>query len=101
MTLGWVDHQDGTPDDVSLQSLTLARELADGGAVHALVAGPSAAGAAAALGEHGVGTVHVAAHDVFASHAPVALGRALTQLASSLGSRAVLAGGTERGNEVM
>jgi electron transfer flavoprotein alpha subunit len=45
--------------------------------------------------------VHVAEHDVFASHAPVALGRALTQLASQLGSRAVLAAGTERGNEVM
>jgi len=101
MTLVWIEHQDGTPDEVALQAVALARDLAGGGDVHALVAGPSAAAAAAALGEHGVSTVHVGEHDVFASHAPVALGRALTQLASRLGSRAVLAAGTERGNEVM
>ncbi len=101
MTLVWIEHQDGTPDEVALQAVALARDLAGGGDVHALVAGPSAAAAASALGEHGVSTVHVVEHDVFASHAPVALGRALTQLASRLGSRAVLAAGTERGNEVM
>jgi electron transfer flavoprotein alpha subunit len=101
MTLVWIEHQDGAPDEVALQAVALARDLAGGGDVHALVAGPSAAAAASALGEHGVSTVHVAEHDVFASHAPVALGRALTQLASQLGSRAVLAAGTERGNEVM
>ena len=101
MTLVWIEHQDGTPDEVALQAVALARDLAGGGDVHALVAGPSAAAAAPALGEHGVSTVHVAEHDVFESHAPVALGRALTQLASRLGSRAVLAAGTERGNEVM
>jgi electron transfer flavoprotein alpha subunit len=101
MTLVWIEHQDGAPEEVALQAVALARDLAGGGDVHALVAGPSAAAAASALGEHGVSTVHVAEHDVFASHAPVALGRALTQLASQLGSRAVLAAGTERGNEVM
>jgi electron transfer flavoprotein alpha subunit len=101
MTLVWIEHQDGAPDEVALQAVALARDLAGGGDVHAFVAGPSAAAAAAALGEHGVSTAHVADHDVFSSHAPVALGRALTQLASRLGSRAVLAAGTERGNEVM
>ena len=101
MTLVYVEHQDGAPEDVSLQALALARDLAGGEAVQALVAGPSAADAAAALGEHGVTTVHVPDHEVFASHAPAALGRALTQLAARLGSGAVLAAGTERGNEVM
>ncbi len=101
MTLVYVEHQDGTPEDVSLQAIAVARELAGGGQVHALVAGASAADAAASLGDHGVATVHLPEHEVYGSHAPVALGRALTQLASQLGAGAVLAAGTERGNEVM
>jgi electron transfer flavoprotein alpha subunit len=79
----------------------MARQLADGGPVHALAAGPGAADAAAVLGDHGVATVHVADHEVFATHAPAALGRALTQLAGQVGSTVVLAAGTERGNEVL
>ena len=42
MTLVYVEHQDGTPEEVSLQALALARGLAGGGEVHALVAGASA-----------------------------------------------------------
>ena len=101
MTLVYVEHQDGAPEEVSLQALALARGLASGAEVHALVAGPGAAGAATMLGAHGVATVHVPDHEVFATHAPVALGRALTQLASQVGADTVLAAGTERGNEVM
>jgi electron transfer flavoprotein alpha subunit len=101
MTLVWIEHQDGAPDDVTLQAVAVARELAAGGPVHALAAGPGAADGAAALGEHGVTTLHVPEHEVFAGHAPVALGRALAQLAPRVGARAVLAAGTERGNEVL
>jgi electron transfer flavoprotein alpha subunit len=101
MTLVYVEHQDGTPEEVSLQVLALARGQAGGGDVHALVAGPSADATAASLGDHGVSTIHVPDHAVFASHAPAALGRALTQLAERLGSGILLAAGTERGNEVM
>jgi electron transfer flavoprotein alpha subunit len=101
MTLVYVEHQDGAPDEVSLQAIAVARELAGGAEIHALAAGPSAADAATALGEHGVATLHVPEHEVFGTHAPVALGRALTQLASQLGSGAVMAAGTERGNEVL
>jgi electron transfer flavoprotein alpha subunit len=101
MTLVYVEHQDGAPDDVSLQAIAVARSLAGGAEIRALAAGPFAADAAAALGEHGVATLHVPEHEVFGTHAPVALGRALTQLASQLGSGAVMAAGTERGNEVL
>jgi electron transfer flavoprotein alpha subunit len=101
MTLVWVEHQEGVPDEVALQAVAVARALAEGGPVHALAAGPGADGTAAALGEHGVTTVHVPDREVFASHAPAALGRALTQLAEQTGARAVLAAGTERGNEVL
>ena len=66
-----------------------------------MAAGPGAADTAAALGGHGVATVHVAEHDALATHAPAALGRSLTELAGRLSSPAVVGPGTERGNEVL
>ena len=101
MTLVYVEHQAGAPDDASLQAIAVARQLAGGGPVHAMTAGPGAADAAAALGGHGVATVHVAEHDALATHAPAALGRSLTELAGRLSSPAVVGPGTERGNEVL
>jgi electron transfer flavoprotein alpha subunit len=101
MTLVYVEHQDGQPDEVSLQAIALAREISGDGALDALLAGPGAAEAAAALGAHGVGRVHVADHDVFATHAPVALGRCIAELIERLSPAAVVAAGSERGNEVL
>jgi electron transfer flavoprotein alpha subunit len=101
VTLVYVEHQNGVVDEPSLQAVAVARRLAGDGPVHALTAGPGAAGAAAALGSHGVATLHVAEHDAFATHAPAALGRSLTELAGRLSSAAVLGPGTERGNEVL
>ena len=51
---------DGAADKVALQALTLGRELAAGGPVHALVIGDDAV--AAGLGEWGATHVHVAKH---------------------------------------
>ena len=65
------------------------------------MAGPGAAEAAAALGSHGVARMHVAEHDSLASHAPVALGRCIAELIERLSPAAVVAPGSERGNEVM
>ena len=101
MTLVYVEHQAGVPDEASLQAIAVARQLAGGGAVHAMAAGPGAPDAAAALGGHGVATVHVAEHDALATHAPAALGRSLTELAGRLSSPAIVGPGTERGNEVL
>jgi electron transfer flavoprotein alpha subunit len=111
MTLVYVEHQDGRPDELSLQAIALAREISGDGALDALLAGAGAAEAAAALGAHGVGRAHVAAHgvgrahvadhDVFATHAPVALGRCIAELIERLSPAAVLAAGSERGNEVL
>jgi len=50
MTLVYVEHQDGQPDAVSLQAIALARGIAGGDPVDALVAGSGAAETAAALG---------------------------------------------------
>ena len=43
MTLVYVEHQDGQPDEVSLQAIALARGLAGGDPLDALVSGPGAA----------------------------------------------------------
>jgi electron transfer flavoprotein alpha subunit len=101
VTLVYVEHQNGAVDEPSLQAVAVARRLAAGGAVHVLAAGPGAADTAAVLGAHGVATLHVADHEAFATHAPAALGRSLTELAGRLSSAAVLGPGTERGNEVL
>jgi len=101
MTLVYVEHQEGQPDEVSLQAIALARDVAGGDQLDALVAGPGAAEAAAALGAHGISRAHVAEHDAFGSHAPVALGRCIAELIERLSPAAVVAAGNERGNEVM
>ena len=99
MVLAFVEHADGAPDELSLQALTLARGFAGGEPVHAVMAGPGAAGAAPALGEYGVATVHIAELD--GGYAPQAWGRAVAELAGRLQPAAVVAAGSDRGNEIL
>ena len=80
MTLVYVEHQDGRPDDASLQAIALAREITGGAPLDTLLAGPGAEDAAAGLGAHGVATAYIAEHEALASHAPVALARCIGEL---------------------
>jgi len=80
-------------EELSLQALSLARGL--GGPVHAL------AFEAAELGAYGVETVHVAEHDQLSSYAPGAWAACLDQLVDRIQPGAVVAAGTNRGNEVL
>jgi electron transfer flavoprotein alpha subunit len=97
-----VEHAAGEPDELSLQALAFARAYAAGDPVHAVVAGPGARGLAIPLGEHGVATVHVAEHDALSEgYAPQANARAIAQCAERLGAAAVLAAGSDRGNELL
>ncbi len=89
-----VEQAGGTASDPSLQALTLARSF--GEPVHALVIG-----SAADLGPFGVRVTHVAEHEAFVSYAPDAWAATVGQLADRLAASAVVAAGTERGNEVM
>jgi electron transfer flavoprotein alpha subunit len=89
---------DGAADDVTLQSLTLARGLAAGGPVHALLVGEEAA--AAGLGAYGATTVHVAVHEALAG-APDARAAVLAGLADRLGADMVVGPGSEDGNTVL
>ena len=99
MVLVYVEHADGAPDELSLQAVTLARGFAGGEGVEAVLIGPGAEEAAPALAEHGVAAAHVAALD--GGYAPQAYGRAVAQLAGRRSPAAVIAAGSERGNEVL
>ena len=96
-----VERQSEGVDELSLQALAFARRYAAGAPVHALVVGPSGDEYADGLGEHGVSTLHAAEHEIFSSYAPVAVARAVVQLVERLQPAAVVAAGTERGNEVV
>jgi electron transfer flavoprotein alpha subunit len=87
-------------DERTLQAIAFARPLAEGEPLHALTVGGGDEHAAT-LGEHGVATLHVADHEIFASYAPAAVAQALVELVAPLEPSAVVAAGTERGNEVM
>jgi electron transfer flavoprotein alpha subunit len=55
-----IEHAGGGVDELSLQSLTLARELAAGEPLDALLVGEGGREAAVELGAHGVVTAYVA-----------------------------------------
>jgi electron transfer flavoprotein alpha subunit len=97
MVLALIEHDSGAVDELSLQALALAREL--GEPVEGLLVG--AADAAAGLGAHGVGTVHVAEDERLAAYAPGAWARCVTDLVERFEPSAVVAAGTNRGNEVL
>jgi electron transfer flavoprotein alpha subunit len=92
-----VEHDAGSADELSLQALALARGL--GEPVEALLVGSGEA--AGGLGAHGVGTVHVAEDERLAAYAPAAWARCVTDLIDRLEPSAVVAAGTNRGNEVL
>jgi electron transfer flavoprotein alpha subunit len=99
MVLVFVEHAGGAVDELSQQAITFAREFAAGDGVEAVLIGPGGEDAAPALAEHGVAAAHVAALD--GGFAPQAYGRAVAQLAERLSPAAVVAAGTDVGNEVL
>jgi electron transfer flavoprotein alpha subunit len=95
--LAVVEHVDGEPTDLSLQALTFARGYAAGEPLHAIAVGLEPRG----LGDQGVGTLHVAEHDVFGSYAPAAVAQSVVDLIGRVSPSAVVGAGNELGNEVM
>jgi electron transfer flavoprotein alpha subunit len=78
--------------ELSLEALTLARGL--GGPVEAVVFGEEPTG----LGAYGVSCVHVVRTDLYA---PGAWARSIAELVEALVPEAVLAAGSDRGQEVL
>jgi electron transfer flavoprotein alpha subunit len=97
--LVFVEHDEGAPDELSLQALAFARGYAGGAPLAAVMVGPGAEDAAPALGDHGVATVNVAELD--GGFAPQAWARAVAELAGRLAADAIVAAGSDRGNEIL
>jgi electron transfer flavoprotein alpha subunit len=99
--LALVEHDAGAVDELSLQSLALARELAAGEPVTALLVGEGGRDAAAQLGAHGVASALVAEDEQLAAYAPGAWARSVIDAVDRVEASAVVAAGTNRGNEVL
>ena len=97
------DHDRGTLAEASLEALTFGRDLAGRLDVSwgAVLIGSGADQAVGHLAAYGVGTVHLATHELLTDYGPEAWGETLTQLTRSTGATAVMACGTDRGNEVI
>jgi electron transfer flavoprotein alpha subunit len=98
-----VEYDDDGIIDSSLRALSFARtfgESSDAALVVAM-AGSAADPTLATLSSYGVSEVYELVIDGLDVYAPLAWARAIGQLCDSLGAQAVVAAGTDRGNEVM
>jgi electron transfer flavoprotein alpha subunit len=103
MVLVVVEHDRGRMADATLEALTAARRLAEelGSPVAAVVVGAPGEGMVDELGRYGASIVHVAEHPLVTDYGPWAWGETVAQLAVAEQAAAVMATGTDRGNEVL
>ena len=99
MILGVIEHDRGRLNEASLEMLTLARGL--GAPLEAVLIGADAEGLAEGLKEYGVSRVYWVQHEKLDDYAPVAWAKSVVQLIEAKGPEAVLAAGTDRGNELL
>jgi electron transfer flavoprotein alpha subunit len=103
MLLGLVEHYGGELDDLSLQMLTLAHDLAIelDLPLEAILIGEDARALVDSLRPYGVSKVHLVQHDRLDDYASDAWAQSIIHLVESVGPEAVVAAGTDRGNEVL
>ncbi len=103
MILGLIEHDRGQLSPQSLEMLTLARGVAagTGKTLAAVLLGKEAAGIIPELGAYGVSTAYHVTHDALSDYAPMAWAESVIQLAAAESPEAIMACGTDRGNEVM
>ena len=103
MILTFVEHDRGALNPVSLQMLACARRSSceTGAPVHGVTIGGTADGFPEKLRLHGVRHVYLFDHPSLNQYAPAAWARCITQLIKDRQPAIVMAGATDRGNEVM
>jgi electron transfer flavoprotein alpha subunit len=101
--LGFVQHTGGTPNEASLEMLTLAREVAadTDSPLGVVVFGAEGESVATDLGAYGVAEVHHVTDERLDTYAPEAWAESISQLVDDLDPEAVVAPGTDRGHEVL
>ena len=99
----FVEHTSTEPDRLSLEALALGRSVAAqlGAPLDAVLLGSGADAAAAKLGTYGVGLAHVATDARLDDYAPAAWGAAIRATVATRSPAAVVAAGSERGNETL
>jgi electron transfer flavoprotein alpha subunit len=99
----FVERVGAEPDRLSLEAVALGRSVANalGAPLDAVLLGSGAEGAAARLGSHGVGLAHVAEDPRLDDYAPAAWAAAIRTIVAVRSPAAVIAAGSERGNEVL
>jgi electron transfer flavoprotein alpha subunit len=99
-----VEHDRGVPAETAYQAFALAQAVANGlgsPPVEAVLIGEAAAPLAGDVAARGAQAVRLVRHPDVDDYAPEAWGDALAAAARSAGARAVVAVGTDRGNEVL
>ncbi|MDE0171711.1 MAG: electron transfer flavoprotein subunit alpha/FixB family protein [bacterium] len=98
-----VEHDRGLIEETTMGGLTGARHLAEtmGAQLHTAVIGEGADRSAGGLAAYGAEAIHLVRHGLLTDYGPDAWADSLAQLAGSVGATAVVATGTDRGNEVM
>ncbi len=98
-----LEHDRGDLAEASREAMTAGRSLAEqmGDDLHAVLIGEGADHLTDEAAELGAQTVHVVTHDILTDYGPDAWAESVRQLADEIDAAAVLAVGTDRGNEVM
>jgi len=103
MLLVIVEHDRGVLVEAAKEALTFGRALAAtmGEDLEAALIGSDDVDLVAAAGEYGAETVHTCTHDLLGDYGPDAHGAVIAQMVEELEPAAVLACGSDRGNEFM
>ena len=98
-----LEHDRGDMPVGSLEALTKARTLAGkmGVGIEAVLMGENASELMSVCGEYGADVVHHITHGMLSDYGPEAWGESVVQLIAAVSPAAVMAVGTDRGNEVM
>lgn len=103
MILSFIEHESGALTSTSFQMLTCARKAAQetGEFIHAVVIGGNADDFRESLRKHGVTHIYQIKHPSLDEYAPIGWARSITQLMKAHAPSAVMAAGTDRGNEIL
>ena len=103
MILGVIEHDRGVIEAASLQMLTLGRDLAEqaGSSLEAVLIGDDAGLLEEAIKPFGMSVIHRVTHPQLDDYAPSAWAEATVQLGRARRAQAILAPGSDRGNEIL
>lgn len=103
MLLTVLEHDRGAMAEAAREALTFGRGLAKslGADIEALLIGSDDPALVAEAGAYGAAAVHTVMNPVLSDFGPEAWGEAVARMVGELTPAAVLAGGSERSNEVM